>query len=173
MSASKSGELPINERLNRLEQENRSLKCLFRATLAGIGILIAALIMLGAAQSHDGAFDTITCKHFVFQDEAGRKRIEMKADPDGQVGQNFFDVNGNGRILLVVLPNGDVEQTFSDRHGWRIGTVVTYAGDAVQMFRDRSLRTREVITTTSDGGVSHDFRDASGEVIMVLPLPVD
>ena len=169
--------LTVEKRLNRLEAENQGLREENRKTRrrsryiqGGLGLLVVILLTLGAAQSRDGDFETLTCKHFVFQDQDGRKRIEMTAEKDGQIGQNFFDKNGKGRIILVIPANGDAQQTISDQNShWRFATCVASNGLAVQMLCDQRYILRAALAANPDGSVNQTFGDASGQVQMILP----
>jgi tetratricopeptide (TPR) repeat protein len=88
----------LTRNLTRQCRRSRYIQC-------GLGLLVVALLMLGAAQSRDGDFEILTVKHLVFQDRGGKTRVEIKSLPDGSVRQEFFDASGQ---IQMSLPESDI-----------------------------------------------------------------
>lgn len=115
MNELQSTSMTIEERLNRLEAENGVLKRRYRLAQGGLGLLILVPFALGFARSvapgpRSQEFDTITVKHFVFHDQAGKTRVEMRLLPDGAVVQTFWDATGRVQMMLPPILAENQEQ---------------------------------------------------------------
>jgi hypothetical protein len=91
--------MSVEERIDRLERENRRLK------LAGGGLVAAALIVVLAGAATTQQPDTIEVKGLILKDDDGKKLGELTSDERG-TGIVFYDSEGETRAMFGVLPNG-------------------------------------------------------------------
>jgi len=97
-------------RVNRLERENRRMK------LVGILVLLGVAAVMVMGQAGSGKQRIVTAEKFVLQDEGGKERGLLFANPDGIAGLMLSDSKGNPRFMAAVKPDGDTSlNIFGDR----------------------------------------------------------
>ena len=92
--------MSLEDRIGRLERENRRLK------LAGGGLAAAALIVVLAGAATTQQPDVIEVKGVILKNDDGKKIGELTNDERG-TGIVFYDSEGETRAMFGVLPNGD------------------------------------------------------------------
>lgn len=135
----------VEERLDRLEQENHRLK---RAG-AVLGLGVAALILMGQALPQGR---TVEAESFIVRDSRGQVRALLTAPPDGTVGLFICDPAGVLRASLRVLADGTPGLLLSDQVG-QARTLLNVQGDGVGglLLYDRSVRPRAWLSILADG----------------------
>ena len=89
----------VEDRIDRLERENRRLK------LGGGGLAAAVLIVVLAGAATTQQPDTIEVKGLILKNDEGKKVAELNSDDRG-TGIVFYDSEGEPRAKLGVLANG-------------------------------------------------------------------
>lgn len=106
----------VTERIERLERDNRRLKCL--ATLMLLGI--AAVGLMGQALQDRVTANvvlarTVEAQSLVLRDGAGKVRALLETDPAGPITLTLSDKEGRERLALGVGPAGGVGIVFRDK----------------------------------------------------------
>ena len=87
--------MSTEERLERLEKENRRLRKFMSLAM----ILIASVVIAGASLQA-GSAETIKARTFMVEDESGNIRATLGLDKRNEVFLAFFDANGNSRMAI-------------------------------------------------------------------------
>lgn len=87
----------VIERLEKLERQNRRMKRIGFAVIAGLG----ATLLMGAAGDNPEVLDEIRVKKLVVEDYAGTVRFLLEGNNDRTMFE-MNDVRGNRRIVLFV-----------------------------------------------------------------------
>jgi hypothetical protein len=172
------------ERLNRLEEENRSLKRRWRLMQGGLASLIVILLTLGAvgcpAQGPDGSFRQLTVESLVVRDylavrdAAGKNRVTILTLPNGTVVQGFLDQAGKTRVLLSTTSEGQAFQEFDDKDGKKRVTIGTHPdGLGGLTLYDQDGNTRIGMCTLVPGWASQVFFDKHGKERVAIQTSPD
>ena len=160
----------IEERLKRVEEENRRLKCRSRLTQGGLAFLTVVVLMLGAAKGPDGSFGVLTVERLVVRDKNGTQRVLIKTSDEGTAEQSFYDKNGTQRVLIKTSFEGSAGQSFYDKNGTQRVLIMTDSqGTSMQTFYDKGGKERVGIIILPDGTAAQQFQDSNGKVQMFLP----
>lgn len=89
----------VNERLSKLERQNRRL----RLGIVAAGVIAGALVLTGALPSTP---QTVTAQKFVLFDLADKIRAELGV-VDGSPGLLLSDVTGMPRASLALFKSGE------------------------------------------------------------------
>ncbi len=101
----------VNDRLERLEKENRRLK-------KWGGIAAGAFVALGLfGFAGPVVCDIVTGERLVIRDGAGRQRAGFDAYHNEAPGLTLHDANGRQRAKLSLDAKGDVSLSFTDEKG--------------------------------------------------------
>lgn len=103
----------VNERLARLERENRRMK------MAGVLMLalFAGVFLLGQAPRHSSS-DIVTARQFTMVDEDGKLRATLGMSESGVAGGLWlYDESENVRANFYSLLDGTVGLSLFDNHG--------------------------------------------------------
>ena len=101
----------LNERLERLERENKRLK-VWGGIAAG-GLLCLGLFGFAAPV----VCDIVTGERLVIRDNSGRQRVGIDAYHNNAPGLTLNDANGRERAKLGLNDKGDVMLSFTDEKG--------------------------------------------------------
>jgi hypothetical protein len=101
----------LNDRLERLERENKRLK-LWGGIAAG-GLLCIGLFGFAAPV----VCDIVTGERLVIRDTNGRQRVGIDAYRSSAPGLTLNDSNGRERAKLGLNDKGDVTLSFTDEKG--------------------------------------------------------
>ncbi len=101
----------LNDRLERLEKENKRLK-VWGGIAAG-GFLCIGLFGFAAPV----VCDIVTGERLVIRDNSGRQRVGIDAYHNSAPGMTLNDVNGRERAKLGLNDKGDVTLSFTDEKG--------------------------------------------------------
>ncbi len=146
MDANKLAPPTIEERLAKLEEQNRRLKIAAAVALALIGVV--ALIGATAPKPK-----TIEAQMFVVVDKEGNKRAEFGMVPYFATtsGLGLYDENQNRRIVLSVQ-KADTGLWLYDAKGGRRVTLSENKDLAELTLSDRNGKRRAEVTAGTNGG---------------------
>jgi YD repeat-containing protein len=174
----------FEERLERLEHENRSLRRKVWALLWGGPAIAAGALLLGATQNREGSFTTLVAEQIVVNDSKGARRVVIGTLPDGRAGISMF-ADDQERITFGTGPEGSATVTYRDREGkvreingtgpdgtarlglydknstLRVSVETSSNGAAGVLIRDAKDQDRVVTVTSADGRASQQFYDPS------------
>lgn len=113
--------------------------------------------------------DAVVAQNFVLVDKDDEERAKLTTTTDGEVGMNFYDAQGNARIILAVYNEGNAIITLADndqKERIRISSGVN--GNAITIF-DREQRTRLLLQLDpeADGAEIH-MVDETGNPQIIL-----
>jgi hypothetical protein len=101
----------LNDRLERLEKENRRLK-------VWGGIAAGAVLCLGLfGFAAPIVCDIVTGERLVIRDNSGRQRVGIDAYHNDAPGLTLNDTNGRERAKMGLNDKGDVTLSFFDEKG--------------------------------------------------------
>jgi hypothetical protein len=100
------------KRLERLENENRRIKCIAAATLFGA----VALLVMGQSKP-DNIAKVIDAERFVVRDTSGAVRAVLGVNPDGNMGLEVRDRNGKAGVALGMGANGNPALRLDGKEG--------------------------------------------------------
>jgi hypothetical protein len=173
-------------RLEKVERENRRLKC------AGIVVLLLAVggLLMGQASPKS---KTVEAEAFVlrdasgteraawhsspeggaaltFFDQAGKPRAQVRVDRDGAPGLLLFDQAGNGRAMLRADRDGSPHLTLTDQ-GARTRAVlrVETNGSPGLVFYDQIGMSRATLYVIPDGSATLQLSDKAERVFWRVP----
>lgn len=107
----------IQERLERLEMENRRAKWLAALSAAAVVISLASS-MLGRVHAQAQASPhTVEAQEFVLKDASGRERADLGVGNDGTTAFVLENSQGKDRLALYVGGNGRTGLGFKDDQG--------------------------------------------------------
>ena len=160
--------ISIEQRLNRLEEENGRLRRQCRWTQILAFVVGSGLILMGATAST--VFKHLKVQQITITDENGRVRGQIGVDENGGIVQTFVDKSGTERIRIAVESDGTARRRIFDDEGHvRISSSAfpsnhpTAAGSAGQVFYDKGENKRIRIATDAEGAAVQQFRDSEGE----------
>ena len=118
--------LTLDERVNRLERQNRGLK-----VLLCLVALPPTLLLLGAqAAPQKKVPDELVAHSVRVVSDDGKNEAELGATPDGFVTLSFRDLAGVQRFALLMTPSGKPSINFFDGKRSRLSLGVVDRGNA-------------------------------------------
>ncbi|MFQ5929667.1 MAG: hypothetical protein ACE5MK_08200 [Acidobacteriota bacterium] len=147
----------MEERLNRLERENRRLKEAGALTLAAI----AVVVIMGQAMPSK----VVEAEKFVVRDASGKVHAALGTVNKRAVSLALIDKNGNPRVVLGVLSDGSPSLSFYDKDMNRravLGLRADDSPDLALLDRDRKLRAR--LSLNDEGSATLVFIDSGGKI---------
>jgi hypothetical protein len=94
--------MDLQERVEKLERENRRIK---RCALTTIAIMILAGVTMGAAQKNYTAFAWVSAYGFTIRDETNvRDRGGLAYDP--KIGPYFYLKDADGKMKVKITLDG-------------------------------------------------------------------
>lgn len=164
MSAPDSPLALLEIRFARLEAEHRSARRRHRSILAGLGLLVLAVPLLGAGDNPLTSFRDLSVESLTLRDKDGKARVRLIMTEAGDVAQSFLDDKGTERLRFAVEHDGTVRQRFFGADGKRlIGTAVTAQGGTSQQFFDKNEKLRASRSIEPAGVAGDRFYDAEGK----------
>lgn len=100
----------VNDRLARLERENKRLK-------VWGGVAVGGLLSLGLFGFAAPICDVVTGERLVIRDNSGRQRVGIDAYHNEVPGLTLNDTNGRERAKMALNDKGDVTLSFFDEKG--------------------------------------------------------
>ena len=157
----------VEDRLARLENENRALRRQHRRTQLALGLCATLLLGVNCA----GTPSESTLEGLSLRDADGRLLWQVgPGDGDEWVSQRFFDESGTERIRLAVARDGTARQRLYDQRGRVRVSSSTYAEDhakapgvAGSVYYDPGGSKRLRLATDAKGKAVLQFKDGGGE----------
>ena len=157
----------VEDRLARLERENRALRRQYRRTQTALALCAALLLGVNCA----GTPGELTLERLSLRDAGGRLLWQVgPGDGDERVSQRFFDESGTERIRLAVAGDGTARQRLYDQRGRVRVSSSTYAEDhpkapgvAGSVYYDQRGGKRLRLATDAKGKAVLQFKDGQGE----------
>jgi hypothetical protein len=106
----------VTERIERLERDNRRLKCF--ATLLLLGVSAVGLMgqsLQDRITANVVLARTVEAQSLLLRDGAGKVRALLETDPAGPITLTLSDKDGRERLALGVGPAGGVGIIFRDK----------------------------------------------------------
>lgn len=155
------------KRLQRLEQDNRSLKILGSLVV----IVLSMVLLMGATQSKQSEIiDVIRARQFTLVDKDGTARAGMGILPDGTVVIGLIDKNGTLRTGLRLSANGATGLSVHTGEGKAASLIAEPDNGKVHLdLTDKNLNVRASLAIEADGSPSLILRDENGNVTLSLP----
>jgi hypothetical protein len=100
----------VNDRLERLEKQNRRLK-------VWGGVAVGGLLSLGLFGFAAPICDIVTGERLVIRDNSGRQRVGIDAYHNDAPGLTLNDTSGRERAKMGLNDKGDVTLSFFDEKG--------------------------------------------------------
>jgi hypothetical protein len=173
-------------RLEKVERENRRLKC------AGIMVLLLAVggLLMGQALPKS---KTVEAEAFIlrdasgteraawhsspeggaaltFFDQAGKPRAQVRVDREGAPGLLLFDQAGNGRAMLRADRDGSPHLTLTDQAAHNRAVLrVEGNGTPALVFYDQIGKSRATLYVVSDGSATLQLSDKAEKVFWRVP----
>jgi len=154
--------IPLADRVDRLEAENRRLRRWGGAAL----VLALAVAALGQSAPHG---TTVEAQQFVLKDAAGKVRV-VQGMIEGASDLSFFDEKGRNRLSLQVMPDGTPRVSL--RHAdMKSGAKVLLLenGQTALQFFDATGQPRLVASLAADGAPFLQLRDETGKPLFQKP----
>lgn len=156
----------IEERIEKLERENRKLK----VSMLSLLLLLSCAILLGVTTRKNSSIpEEIRAKKFILVDKEGRERVKLDIEY-GEPDLRFF--NAEGKPLMMLDP---LNLSFRDAEGkirmWLNPTGLSLAAEGSEMFLypwGLLLLDAEGKTTGLSSKDGLFLRDAVGKTIMSL-----
>lgn len=157
----------VEDRLMRLERENRALRRQYRRTQLVLGLCAALLLGINCA----GTPSELILERLSLRDAGGRLFWQVgPGDDDEWVSQRFFDAAGTERIRLAVASDGTARQRLYDQRGRVRVSSSTYAEDhakapgvAGSVYYDPGGSKRLRLATDAKGKAVLQLKDGEGE----------
>jgi hypothetical protein len=156
-------EMPLSERVARLEQENRRImaQSKTRARMLIFSAAMGALVLgLGGAKLAEKP-KVVEAERFVLRDSQGKMRAEWTLE-DGDIVQIFYDEKGKPRLEMGVAANDSVGLMLLDQEGHpRLDLSLDQDGSAgLAGFDKKSLAPRFTLGVEADGLPAQSFSDS-------------
>jgi hypothetical protein len=132
----------VMKRLERLEKENRWIKCIGAATLFGA----VALLIMGQSKP-DNIAKVVDAERFVVRDSSGAVRAVLGVNPDGNMGLEVRDKNGKAGVALGMGANGNPALRLDGKEG----------------------KTGIALGVRSDNSSAMEFYNTEGKIIWAAP----
>ncbi len=189
--------LPLAERLEAVERDNRRLRRLGLMMLVGVGVLLGlttAIMVVASRHGMPGMVPQVTeAKKFLLrdaegrirgawgtneegaaqlllQDNAGRSRLRFSVLPDGSSGLAFVDSVNNARIVVGILPDESANIVLADPGGkTRAVLGIAPNGSATLVFADRGGATKAGIGVDPRGLGTLNVVERPGAEVEELP----
>lgn len=154
----------LEERLVRLESENRILRRRSRLILSGVAALGLMVPLIAAVQDQkDGTFRELTVERLVVRDAKGNVRVGIGHNDQGDYLQSFLDADGKERIQLGTKVDGSAHVSALDKNGTqRIAFGTSHDGQAMHNLFDAEGRLRLMSITDSKRGAAQLVLDNQG-----------
>ena len=158
----------LNERLDRLERENRRFKV--GALLVLIGIVAVGIM----GQARANAVRVVEAEKFVLRDSQGKERAELSTLGDGSPSLHFYGFYAGRRHAIVSLEADQASGTsglqFNAANGKnRISLAVAVVGSAVVNVADLDGNVRASLGVGRDGSGGVGTLDKQGTAIWRAP----
>jgi hypothetical protein len=160
------GTSTLQDRVLRLERDNRRLRRLGTFVLVGLGVLLGlegALIAVTARRAFPGTIAPILeARQFTLRDAAGNARAILGVQ-DSSARLIMLDPAGHQRVTLSVLQNGAPGLSFRDETGHaRLVLGLLPDQTTTLVFADRQGVTRTVLGLAQDESSTLVFADHGG-----------
>lgn len=189
--------IPLTQRLEAVERDNRRLRRLGVMMLVGVGILLGlttAIMVVASRHGMPGMVPQVTearkfllrdpqgrirgvwgtneegAAQLILQDTVGRGRLRVTVLPDGSSGVAFVDSVNHTRIVLGILPDESANIALADPGG-KTRTVLGIApnGSATLVFADRGGSTKAGIGVDARGFGTLNLIEQPGAQVEELP----
>lgn len=152
----------LDQRLGRVERQNRLLKRGLGLTLAVFG----AVILMGQAGR-----TTISAQQFLLVDRAGKRRAEISL-AGGAARLLLFDQQKRVRLNLTVQGTGQPTMVFYDGSSRPRSMFSTKTdGSQAWVLFDHQQKARATMAMRKDGSPLLFFTNKQGKVTTILPKP--
>lgn len=149
----------VNERLARIERENRRMKMVGALMLA----LIAGVFLL-AQTTPPTVQETVMAKSFTLVDGSGNIRAALAVKDDGSAGLRYYDLEGKPRAFFDIGADGSPYLGFF-KDGKPRATFSTLADGTPGLWvYDKDGEGRAFLCTNEDGSPGLSLFDKDGKV---------
>lgn len=145
----------LDERLNRLEQENRRLR------LGGVVLLIALASLFLVAQASPQK-RVVAAESFVLIGSQGKPSAELALSTDGRPGLRFYGRDGRF-VAILELDSADRPRLDFLDEGSRSGVSLGYQADGTSRLTLRGKSTRSSISLQTGLGSTMEKEMADGK----------
>jgi hypothetical protein len=146
----------LRARVERLERR-------MRVVVAGWVLSVAVFVLLGVAvQQAISQPEVLRARRIEVVDAAGRERIGLDVNPEGNARMQFLDVRGRTRMFLTT--DGPGIALFDEAGDILLAISLGFRGSSPTiMLRDAAARgSSSIALSAGSGGPSLTFRDLSG-----------
>jgi len=141
----------LTQRLDRLERQNRLLRCGAFAALA----LVAAAVWIGAAAKGR----TIEAERFVLRDAQGKVRAELLTDPVFGPRLRLSQANGRVRMELALKGTTGPYLSLRDANGNDRAQLDAFSGNPGLTLYDSNAKSRVQIDLSENGAPAIRYYD--------------
>jgi hypothetical protein len=149
----------VNARLERLESENRRLRCWLGAVAVG------AIVPILLAASHEKGGKTVEATKIVLKDATGKVRAELGTQPDGSAALALLDEEG----ATVVKLSGQNTAPILEMAGGAGGSVWLTSSTTGASLSLAKGNGELALATNASGQPSIKMQDRDGKVIWNAP----